>query len=241
MTRAGEGRVGGERGVRGQVVARVVGGGQHLDAEALVQRPRPVGVRRPAARRSGRRCASAVCRGRAARATPKISASSLSSQYRTGVPRSTSQCAHSSRHDLAGLGLGQRPAAHAERVQRRPRWRAAAGSRSGRAWTNRLAGSANGVVVEQQPRVDVPVRGDDRQVAHGLVEPPGDRRGPRARRAAAGRGASRSAGCSGGHALMVGAPTRRDNRLPVVAVRALPAAADPRRLERADPDCWRLR
>ena len=46
MHPAGERRVGGQRGVRGEVVARVVGGGQHLDAEPLEQGARPVGVLR---------------------------------------------------------------------------------------------------------------------------------------------------------------------------------------------------
>jgi hypothetical protein len=40
----GEGRVGGQGGMGGQVVGGVVGGGQDLDAEPLVQRPRAVRV-----------------------------------------------------------------------------------------------------------------------------------------------------------------------------------------------------
>jgi hypothetical protein len=40
----GPGRVGGEGGMRGQVVAGIVGSGQHLDAEPVIQRPWPIAV-----------------------------------------------------------------------------------------------------------------------------------------------------------------------------------------------------
>ena len=94
--------------VRGQVVGGVVGGGHHVDAEPAQQRAGPVGPARPAARRSGR-TARRRCPRSAAPVTPKISPSSLSNQYRTGVPRNRCQFAHSSRHASRARSSGSGP------------------------------------------------------------------------------------------------------------------------------------
>ena len=52
--------------------------------------------------------------------TPKISASSDSSQYRTGVPRKTCQCEQSSRQTSRAGVLGERALPDPESLQRHP-------------------------------------------------------------------------------------------------------------------------
>jgi hypothetical protein len=114
----GEGRVGGQRGVGRQVVGGVVGGGQHLDAEAVVQRPRPVvvlgqpvrdlvvdGVGRLGGRTEGdlEDLGQLRLQPVADRRAPE------------GVPMPAEQPPH-----LAPLGFGERAAAHPEGVQRDP-------------------------------------------------------------------------------------------------------------------------
>ena len=231
------GRVGGEGGVRGQVVAGVVGGGQHLDAEPVVQRPRPVAV---LGQPVGHLVVDGVGRlgGGAHRHLEDLGQLRLQpvpdGRAAVDVPVRAEQPPH-----LARLGLGELAAAHAERVQ----WDPAGVQQPGHVVVGRHQQArrvGERLVVEEQPRVDVAVRGQDRQVAHGLVEPPRDRPDPGLRGKQPVR-VEPERGRSVGHALMVGVPTRRDNRLPVVAARALPAAADPSRLEGAGPDCWRWR
>ncbi len=94
--------------------------------------------------------------------TSKISASSASSQVRTGVPRKTSQWAHSARHASRDSASVSSRLADAERLERHP-----AGVEQprdvvvGRDEQRRRVGER--AVVEQQARVDVPVGRDDRQ------------------------------------------------------------------------------
>jgi hypothetical protein len=212
------GRVGGQRGVGRQVVGRVVGGGQHLDAEPLVQRPWTVAV---GGQPVGNLVVDRVGRlGRGAhRHAEDVGQLRLQPEADrrapVGVPMAAQQPPH-----LARLGLRQRAAAHAQGVQRNP-----AGVQQpghvvvGRHQQARRIGER--LVVEQQPRVDVAVRREDRQVAHGVVQPPGDRPRPRVRWQQPVR-VEPERGRGGGHALMVGAPCGRGNWLPVVAARHCP-------------------
>ena len=165
---AAEGRVGGERGVRGQVVARVVGGGEHLDVEALEQRPRPEGrlgeargeLRRRARPRS--RPTAAARRRRSPRARARASTARACrgrrASARTGAatPRAT------------GLRQRRADAEHLERdaggVQQ-PRHVVVGRDQQRRRVAERR-------VVEQHARVDVAVRRDH-----------GQRRAPRRRAA----------------------------------------------------------
>ena len=166
------GRVGRERGVRGQVVARVVGGGQHRDLEPLIERPRPIGVGRQPL---GQLVVDRVGRRRR-RAHPDVEdVAQLRLQpvahrcAAVGIPVRTQQPPH-----LPGLLLGQRTTAHAELVEpnsvgmQQPGHVVVRGhEQRGRVGERR--------VVEQQSRVDVTMRRDDRQLAHRVVEPAGDR------------------------------------------------------------------
>ena len=173
------GRVGGECGVRGQVAAGVVRGRQDRDPEPLVERARAIGVGgQPLGdpvvdrvRRLGRRhqvhledvrelCLEPPPHRRAA----------------VDVPVRAQQPPH-----LPGLRLVQRAAAHTERVQPDPAGMQQPGDVVVRSDEQR-GRIQERLVVEQQPRIDVPVRGDDRLVLHGLVEPPGDRADARIRR-----------------------------------------------------------
>ena len=166
------GRVGGERGVRGQVVARVVRGGQHRDPEPLVERPRPVGV---GGQPLGQLVVDRVgrVRRRARRDVEDVTQLRLQPVAHRGaavdVPVRAQQPPH-----LPGLRLGKRAAAHAKLVQRD-----AAGVQQpgdvvvrGHEQRRRIRERR---VVQQQPRIDVAVRRDDRQLPHGVVEPAGER------------------------------------------------------------------
>ena len=105
---------------------------------------------------------------------PKMPASSLSNQNRTGVPRNTCQWAQSCRQAWRACASGRGPSPtpnvfqwHPVRVQQPGDVVVGLQQQAGRVGERR--------VVDQQPRVDVPVRGHDRQVPHRVVQPGGDR------------------------------------------------------------------
>ena len=153
---------------------RVVRGGEHLDAEPARTAPAAGTSARPTARRSGRR-SRPPSRPTAVASTPKMS------------------------RQLALEPVPHRGAAEdvPVRAQQPPR-RPATAPRASGPWPTPSASSGDpaGVqqpgdvvvrgdeqrrrirerlVLEQQPRVDVAVRRDDRQVPHGVVEPFRDR------------------------------------------------------------------
>ena len=81
---------------------------------------------------------------------------------------------------VPGLLFGQRPAAHAELVESDPVGVQQPGHvMVGGHEQPRRVGEWR--VVEQQPGVDVAVRGDDRQLPHRVVQVAGDRANPRFR------------------------------------------------------------
>ncbi len=182
------GRVRGQRGVRRQVVARVVGGGQHRDAEPLEQGPGPVGRLGQAVgdlvvdRVGGRRRRP---RRRPRRCRPARPPASTAPACRGTRPSARTAAATA----VAGRRLGQRPCADAELVQRD-----AAGVQQpghvvvGRDEQRRRVGER--LVVEQQARVDVPVRGD-----RSAGRAPPRTAGGRSPRTPGSAGSSRS-GCS---------------------------------------------
>ena len=173
---AGEAGIRGQGGVGGEVVARVVGGGQHLDAEPLEQRPGPVGV-------LGEPLGDLVVdRVRGLCRRPDGDVEDLGELRLEPVPRRRTAeqgpvLAQPAPH-LAGLRLGELAAAHAEVVQRDAAGVQEAGDvvvgrdeERGRIRERHVVGEHAGV--------DVPVRREDRQVAHDVVDPPRDGADPR--------------------------------------------------------------
>ena len=168
----------------GQVVARVVGGGQHLDAEALEQRARPEVGSAQRARRSGRR---------SRRRWPRTAGRSPRRCRRARSPARTGSACRGRRPSgctAPARPRGRRPASSAAP----PAPRSSSGTPCGVQQPDDVVVGGDqqrGRVAERDVLGDplrrhVPVRGDDRQVAHRGVEPTGDAAGRRARPGGAG-------------------------------------------------------
>jgi hypothetical protein len=170
------GGVRGERAVRREVVAGVVGGGQDLDAEAPEQGAGPEGV---VGEPLGDPVVDPV---RAVRARTLGDAEDLGQLRLEPVPDGGAAEDGPVRAQPAPhgprLGLRQRAAAHAQLRQghaggvQQPGHVVVRGDQQARRVGERC-------VVGQQPGVHVTVRGEDRQLPHALVEPAGERAGPR--------------------------------------------------------------
>jgi hypothetical protein len=192
-------RVGGERGVRRQVVARVVGGREHRDPEPLEERARPVRVLGEPVRDVVVDRVRRV-RGRTLRDLEDLSQLRLQPEAHRRAAVHVPVRAQQSPH-LARAVLGERTLADAERVEadarrmQQPR-HVVIGRHEQRRWIRER------LVVEQQLRGHVTVRRDHRQVANGLVEPARD-----LARARVGRqqpvGVQRQHGIFGGHSRIV--------------------------------------
>ena len=191
MTRPDHVGVGGQRGVRGR--GRRTGRRSWRAPRCRTARTARAAGRRPgrAARRAGRRSRRRSA-PRGAPATSKISASSASSQKRTGVPRKTCQCAHSAPPDLARprpRSSGPCPTPSASSGD------AAGVQQPGHVVVGRheqARGIPERLVVEQQPRVDVTVRARSSAARAPRRTAAGRSPGRPARRAAAGPGAARA-------------------------------------------------
>ena len=171
---AGERRVGGERCVHREVVHGVVGGGEHLDAEALEQGARAV---RGVAESSGDLVVDGV--GRLGRGLD-VDVEERGELVRQPVARCGAGVeVPMARERAPGLArVGGPAAADAE-----GREVDACGVQQARdvvvVRDEQVGRVGERLVIEQQRRGDVAVRGDDRQLRHRFVQPPGDVAGGR--------------------------------------------------------------
>jgi hypothetical protein len=157
--------------VGGQVVAGVVGRGEDRDAEALVQRARAVG---PVGEPLGDLVIDDVCGlGRRTHGD----AEDLGELRLEPEPDRRPAVRGPVRAQQPPCGarvlLGQRTLADPERIDRDARRVQHPGDVVVRRDEQRCRVAERGVG-EQDPGIDVPVRGDDRQLPHRVVEPPRD-------------------------------------------------------------------
>ena len=153
-------RVSGERGVRGQVVARIVGGGEHLDPEPIEEGARPVRV---LGEPVGELVVDRVrgLRGRSLRHAEDLGELGLQPEAHRrsaeDVPMRAQRAPDLARRRLVELALpdAERVKLHAARVQQ-ARHVVIGRDEQARRILERL-------IVEEDPRIDVAVRGDHRQ------------------------------------------------------------------------------
>ena len=165
------GRVGRQARVRREVVTRVVGRGEHGDVEAGEQRPWPIGV-------LGQQPGEVVVDGvGAVGRRPDCEAEDIGELGLKPVPhRGGAEDMPVRAEQTPGLACGlltERSLPDPQRVQRNP-GRMQQPGHVVVGGHEQLSGVPERHVVQQDRRVHVTVRGDDRQILHTLVEPAGD-------------------------------------------------------------------